>query len=77
MARSISLARQGPKLFNCLPKSLRNASNCSTDSFKQKLDKWLETIPDEPQIPNYTGMRRRESNSISDMLSIGLHEMDA
>ena len=80
MARSISLARQGPKLFNCLPKSLRNASNCSTDSFKQKLDKngLRPSLMNTPDPRNYTaGMRRRESNSISDMLSIGLHEMDA
>ena len=69
-ARNVSLARKGPALFNCLPKSLRNCLNCCTDSFKVKLDKWLTNIPDESQIPGYTGMRRRETNCITDMQSI-------
>ena len=75
--RNLSLARKGPALFNCLPKPLRDTSNCSTDSFKVKLEKWLTNIPDEPQIPGYSGMRRRNTNSITDMQSIGLFEMDA
>ena len=28
--------------------------DCKTDVFKSVLDKWLSTIPDEPQIPGYT-----------------------
>ena len=38
---------QGPKLFNCLPKAIRNLTNCSKDAFKQQLDKFLCTVPDE------------------------------
>ena len=35
--------------------------------FKTVLDKYLSTIPDEPQIQGYTSMRRAESNSLLDM----------
>ena len=58
-----SFALQGPRLFNTLPPELRNMTNCSSESFKQALDTFLKTIPDEPQTPGYTCMRRAESNS--------------
>ena len=32
-----------------------------TDIFKNTLDKWRSTIPDEPQIPGYTANQRTES----------------
>ena len=51
----------GPKLFNCLPKHLRNLSGCSKDFFKNKLDKFLSTLPDELQLANYTICRRADS----------------
>ncbi len=51
-------------LFNTLPSELRNMTNCSSESFKQALDTFLKTIPDEPQTPGYTYMRRAESNSL-------------
>ena len=34
--------------------------DCKTDIFKNALDMWLNTIPDEPQIPGY----KAQSNSI-------------
>ena len=49
------LSQHGPKLLNCIPKYLRNISGCSVDSFKNKLDKFLQGVPDEPTIPGYTG----------------------
>ena len=42
-------------------------TNCSSESFKQALDTFLKTIPDEPQTPGYTCMRRAESNSLIHM----------
>ena len=54
-------------LFNTLPSELRNMTNCSSKSFKQALDTFLKTIPDEPQTPGYTYMRRAESNSLIHM----------
>ena len=65
---------RGPKLFNCLPKYLRNLTGCSKDHFKLKLDGYLSSVPDEPQLPNYTIYRRADSNSIADMCT-GLYKM--
>ena len=71
-----SLSVQGPRLFNCLPRYLRNLTKCSKVAFKRELDKFLQTVPDEPLIPNYVALRRAESNSIVDMNGIGLNELD-
>ena len=74
--RYASLALQGPKLFNSLPKHIRNLS-CNVDEFKRKLDKFFSDIPDEPLLKNYVKFRRANSNSIIDMMGIGLNELDA
>ena len=65
--RYSSFAVIGPKLFNSLPKELRNTSGCLLDVFKQRLDKYLKTVPDEPQVVGYTMYRRAESNSLTVM----------
>ena len=54
-------------LFNTLPSELRNMTNCSSESFKQALDTFLKTIPDEPQTHGYTYMRRADYNSMIHM----------
>ena len=61
----------GAKVFNSLPKHLRMLSNISVDDFKCKLDKYLEAIPDEPALPEYTPsacnlVTAKPSNSIVD-----------
>ena len=48
-----TLAIRGPKLFNSLPKVLRETSDTSVDSFKRALDKHLNSIPDEPPTEGY------------------------
>ena len=45
---------RGARIFNSLPKSLRNLQLSSVDGFKLNLDKYMENIPDEPSLPNYT-----------------------
>ena len=70
-----SLAVHGQKLFNTLPSWLRNITRCSVDSFKRRLDRYLSTVPDEPQIPGYTAMRRAESNSLLDMTRLATASM--
>ena len=46
-------------------------TNCSVESFKTELDKYLGNVPDTPQIPDYTAMRRADSNScLVDLLNI-------
>ena len=44
----------GPKLFNCLPAKIRNLTKVGLDDFKTALDKWLETVPDQPKIDGLT-----------------------
>jgi hypothetical protein len=65
--RHSSFAIRGPRLFNILPAVLRNKTECTVHAFKRSLDKFLETVPDEPQITGYTAMRRAESNSLIHM----------
>ena len=62
-----SFAIHGPRLFNVLPANIRNTTECPVDTFKRKLDKFLRSVPDEPQITGYTAMRRADSNSILEM----------
>ena len=61
----------GANIFNSLPKSIRNFKSSNIDEFKTKLDKYLETLPDEPKLSNYipTGCNQfsaSPSNSIVD-----------
>ena len=63
------LSQEGPRLFNALPKSLRNLTNCTKQTFKQHLDQFLKTLPDEPLLPNYFNFRRADSNSVSVMVN--------
>ena len=58
----------GVRLFNCLPKSLRNMKT-NQDDFKIELDKFLSKIPDQPRIgglvPEATcRLTARQSNSL-------------
>ena len=43
----------GPRLYNSLPKYLREIKSVKTEKFKLELDKFLELIPDEQKLPNY------------------------
>ena len=43
----------GPRLYNSLPKYLRDIESVKTEKFKFELDKFLGTIPDQPIMPNY------------------------
>ena len=65
--RYVSLPIRGAWLFNIFPAHIRNVTRCSVDVFKGQLDKFLLTVPDEPQITGYTAQRRAESNSLLDM----------
>jgi len=48
--------------------SIRNQKNCPVDHMKRQLDKFLATVPDEPQIHGYTAQRRADTNSLLDMI---------
>ena len=47
--RENSFQINGARLFNCLPKKIREIQK-DQDIFKFELDKFLESIPDEPRI---------------------------
>ena len=65
--REASFGVKGPKLFNILPAHIRNMAGCSLNTFKNSLDKYLATVPDEPQITGYTAMRRTDTNRLLHM----------
>ena len=65
--KDASVTIHGTRLFNLLPADIRNLSGCNVDRFKNRLDRYLERVPDEPQIHDYTAQRRAESNSLIDM----------
>ena len=57
----------GPRLYNSLPKYLRDIKSVKTEKFKFELNKFLDTIPDLPKMPNCVTASR--SNSILDQLT--------
>jgi hypothetical protein len=70
--RDRSLVCEGPRLFNILPRDLRDMDS-SFDSFKWRLDKWLENVPDHPRVedavPEACDKHGRPSNSLFDWQS--------
>ena len=67
-AREASLSIRGPRLFNSLPKCIRNVTGVSVNSFKRRLDKFLTQLPDEPTVDGYYGLRSYTSNSLIDII---------
>ena len=57
----------GPRLYNSLPKYLRDIGSAKTEKFKFEVDKFLKFIPDQPKMPNY--VTASGSNSILDQLT--------
>ena len=48
--RENSFQIQGPRLFNSLPANIRNKTKCNIEDFKLELDRFLQKVPDEPNI---------------------------
>ena len=66
--REQSFQTDGARLFNCLPKKLREIKK-DQDLFKFELDKFLSSIPDQPRVgslvPEATcRITARQSNSL-------------
>ena len=61
-ARESSLAVKGAALFNLCPRGLRDMASDHQDRFKENLDAWLFSIPDQPSIPDC--QRAAETNSL-------------
>ena len=54
------------RLFNVMPKELRDMQGVSLKTFKGRLDNWLRTVPDTPKLNGYAGMVAAGSNSLID-----------
>lgn len=63
--RELSVSFQGFRLFNILPRYIRDLSS-SVEVFKKTLDLYLCEIEDMPRIPGYNTQTRAESNSVHD-----------
>ena len=68
----ISFAVRGPRLFNMMPRRLRNFQG-SLEILKAKSDNYLNTVPDKPYLANYPG-QSSESNSL--LHQAALHAYD-
>ena len=78
--RDQSLIIRGGKIFNKLPHSLRNSTDITLDTFKSRLDTFLQTIPDHPRVPGLNPApvckhTNRQSNDIADWIDF-LHIQD-
>ena len=67
-AREASLSVKGAQLFNLLPRDIRDISTGSVDSFKSRLDDWLESMPDQPTVPGR--QRAATTNSLIDQVQL-------
>ena len=65
--RFASLSVNGPRLFNAMPQSIRNTSECSIESFKAVLDKYIVSVPDEPRVRALIPYCSKSSNSLLHM----------
>ena len=64
-----SFTRRAPRLFNALPQSLRNIpAHTSADLLKSKVDKFLQSIPDEPRISGHFPTNSASSNRVEDQI---------
>ena len=61
-ARESSLAVKGVKLYNLLPKAIRNHDAKKVDSFKIMLDNFLSSVADQPSVPGR--VRAAQTNSL-------------
>ena len=63
-AKESSLPVHGAKLFNLMPRHLRDISTGTVEQFKSQLDTWLQSVPDQPSIPSR--QRAAQTNSLTD-----------
>ena len=71
-ARERSLGVHGARLFNILPVHLRNEDSGDFDLFKNHLDIFLSTVPDQPTTSGL--VRSAGSNSLLDQIPLINHQ---
>ena len=69
--REESFQSAGPKLFNCLPKSIRNLRGIRVEEFKEQLDLFLSSVPEEPKISGAMPLNCEKSNSLLHQVARG------
>ena len=69
-ARERSLGVHGARIFNLLPQHLRDENSGDYALFKNHLDLFLETVPDQPTTPGLS--RAAGSNSLVDQIPLML-----
>ena len=69
--REESFQVAGPMLFNCLPKEIRNLTKIGVEDFKEHLDHFLSSLPDEPKIGGAMPLNAEKSNSIIHQVARG------
>ena len=52
--RRQSFQMAGPRVWNSLPRNVRNVKNCGIEHFKEALDSFLSKVPDEPKTDGLT-----------------------
>ena len=66
-----SFTRRAPRIFNSLPQSLRNLpANTSADVIKSNLDRFLQSVPDEPRISGHFPTNSASSNRVEDQILV-------
>ena len=64
-----SFTHRAPRLFNALPKVLHNVpDDTPMDSVKNKIDKYVRKITDEPRLPGYYPCNSSASNRVEDQI---------
>ena len=66
-----SLVVKGPKLFNTLPRELRDFDG-NQEKFKKMLDDFLMKIPDQPVLPSDVYVQEASSNSLLEQIRFQL-----
>ena len=56
------------RLFNLVPKDIRDLKGVTVDTFKVGLDAWVSTVPDQPTIPGR--QRAALTNTLIDQVAI-------
>ena len=69
-AKAHSFKHEAVQMWNLLPKHIRNTTNVTVETFKSRLDKYLQTIVDQPRIPSMTSQCLATSNCLQSIIPI-------
>ena len=70
LAKEHSFVHKTAKMWNLLPKCIRNTTNVSVDTFKFQLDRHLRTVIDQPRVLSLTSQCSTTSNCLASILPV-------